>query len=466
MSDDNQGIIHGTSEGGMIAAHGSADALEFYVGPSTADQSNTLSLPLIPVACWRVDDIRFHFGSSFVTPEIKTELQALARLVAAHPGCPLSIFGHADPVGSDDYNKTLSGRRATAIYGMLTRNSSLWEQLYNQPKGDDNWTTVKASQTMQTATGLPAGTPLATLITTYMDTLCGDDLRIEPTDFLAAGADPQGKGDYQGCSEFNPVMLFSLQEERAFAAAQDKTARNNANACNRRVMVLIFRQNSKVDPTKWPCPRATEGVAGCRKRFWSDGETRRSQQLEQDRREFLKSEDTFGCRFYQRLATGSPCESILKNFRIRLYDPDGQYIANAPCEVTVGDSAPYTDEADDEGIITLRWIKPPSPCFLKWGMKPDEGEDPKLQFSLNMLLIDDEAVKAADGSDARKKLNNLGYCDPDQKINVEDFQRDYGDLATPKIYPTGELDDETLELLDSVYQQCADNLRQTEPSDD
>jgi len=35
--------------------------------------------------------------------------------VKDHPACPLSVFGHADPVGSDDYNKALSGRRAMAV---------------------------------------------------------------------------------------------------------------------------------------------------------------------------------------------------------------------------------------------------------------------------------------------------------------------------------------------------------------
>ena len=66
---------------------------------------------------------------------------------------PLSIFGHADPVGNDDYNKQLSGRRATAIYGLLTRDTHLWEELYSHSFGNDKWG-VKAIQIMLAELGL------------------------------------------------------------------------------------------------------------------------------------------------------------------------------------------------------------------------------------------------------------------------------------------------------------------------
>ncbi|MEJ7714117.1 MAG: hypothetical protein WKF84_30810 [Pyrinomonadaceae bacterium] len=81
-------------------------------------------------------------------------------------------------------------------------------------------------------------------------------------DFLARGADSKGKGDYQGCSEFNPILIFSQEKNVEFEQAQDKTIRNAANAPNRRVMVLLFRPGSHVLADKWPCPRAKEGSTG------------------------------------------------------------------------------------------------------------------------------------------------------------------------------------------------------------
>src|SRR6516162_8341827 len=98
MSDGQKGVIHSASEGGVTGRHSLTDPFQFLVGPSTADEFNTARLRLIPIACWRVDDIRFDFNSSFVKPDIAVEMNDLASLVRVHPDCPLSVFGHADPV--------------------------------------------------------------------------------------------------------------------------------------------------------------------------------------------------------------------------------------------------------------------------------------------------------------------------------------------------------------------------------
>src|SRR5262249_40116252 len=154
---------------------------------------------------------------------------------------------------------------------------------------------------------------------TYMRKLCvvHDEhgttmqLSLSSNDFLARGEHSLGKGDYQGCSEFNPLYIFSQQEHAHFEQMTDKTDRNNANAPNRRVTALLFRPGSRIDPSKWPCPTAHEGADGCRTRFWSDGEQRRSARLADKPRMFQTSKDTFACRFYHRLAMSSPCERIL-----------------------------------------------------------------------------------------------------------------------------------------------------------
>ncbi|PYV12049.1 MAG: hypothetical protein DMG07_17900, partial [Acidobacteria bacterium] len=72
------------------------------VGPATDGQINTVMPALIPVACFRVDDLRFEFDSSIVRPELSDHLKDLDALLKKHPGAPLSVFGHADPTGSDD----------------------------------------------------------------------------------------------------------------------------------------------------------------------------------------------------------------------------------------------------------------------------------------------------------------------------------------------------------------------------
>jgi hypothetical protein len=345
MGNSQAGINDG-STGGITGTHPSPDPLPFQVAPATADEFNTAHLPLIPIACWGVDDIRFAFDSSFVTfdpdstptstpggglnadrtnvdptsgppQDIRTELALMADLIAENPGCPLSLFGHADPVGSDVYNKALSERRAQAIYALLIFNTdsatavSLWQQI----AGTESWGSSQRG-IMQNATGLSNSSD-ATLYKTYMQTLCQNGPNLAKTDFLAQGADAHYKGDFQGCSEFNPLVLFSQEEQSSFDSAkasggvQGIAARNAANAPNRRVLGLIFRKGSKVDPAKWPCPRASEGIGGCINRFWADGEARRGTLLPSQRRQFQDTQDTFGCRFYQRLSEESPCESTI-----------------------------------------------------------------------------------------------------------------------------------------------------------
>ena len=136
------------------------------------------------------------------------------------------------------------------------------------------------------------------------------------TDFLAQGAGHDRKGDFQGCSEFNPLLIFSQEKQATFDQAKQQndgpgiTERNAANAPNRRVMGLLFRKGTRIDPAQWPCPRAAEGIAGCKKRFWADGDARRSTHLPGQDRSFDDTGTTFACRFYQRISAGSPCHSF------------------------------------------------------------------------------------------------------------------------------------------------------------
>ena len=315
---------------------------EMFVAPTAETHVNTIRAQLIPVGCWKMEDLRFEFDTSVIRPEARKEFPKLAKLRATHAGAPLSIFGHADPVGNDVYNKELSGRRATAVYAMLIRDVDLWEGLYNskiQGVGDP-WkykavqvmlkalghnpgpiTGTLTPQTMQAVKdfqkkndlkddGDPGPLTRGKLFPQYMDMICIDEkgtpFKLEKTDFLAKGADAKGKGDFQGCSEFNPLLMFSASENKEFQKPSKKKDRDQENAPNRRVMALLFRPGTVVTPEKWPCPRVNEGTAGCEARFWSDAPTRR--QFQEARRKFEDTEDTFACRFYHRLTTGSPCE--------------------------------------------------------------------------------------------------------------------------------------------------------------
>jgi OmpA family len=363
------GTLHDASGGGVSGHHSDAKPIELIVAPSTSSEFNTARLRLIPVACWRVDEIRFAFDSSFVTPDITEELKTLHNLREIHKRTdasgnvlfpPLSVFGHADPVGSDDYNKALSGRRATVIYALLIANTepdkalALWQHVART----ENWGDGQ-SEIMEDKTGLPPGTPQSQLLKAYLQKLSPPDFSTGSHDFLGQGADSGGKGDYQGCSEFNPLLIFSQNEQKAFEKAQQNkdeellNDRNILNQPNRRVLVLLFRAGSKVTPAKWPCPRATEGVSGCHKRFWSDGEKRRSTRLQDTERKFEDNEDTFACRFFQRISSKSPCEGLFVPVAVRVVDLDFQPIVDMPFELAMGE-VKVTGKTSKAGLIVVK----------------------------------------------------------------------------------------------------------------
>jgi hypothetical protein len=429
MPDGQQGVIHTITDGGLSGSHAPVEPIEYLVGPATSDQRNIAHLRLIPIACFRVDDVRFKFGSSFVASDpsdekqdIRAELAHLVELLKKHPDSPISVFGHADPVGSDVYNKQLSGRRAIVIYALLISNtdSATAVRLWQQVSRDESWG-EDHRQTMFDLTGLPAGTPDSDLFRAYMQKLCPPDLNLGKQDFLGEGADPKGKGDYQGCGEFNPLLIFSKTKNKDFENQKDKTARNDANAPNRRVLVLLFRKGSRIDLTKWPCPRATEGVAGCIKRFWKNADERRSTRLPDTDRKSNDTQDTFACRFYQRITDKSPCDKIIElaMLRIRLIDDNDQPFPPLSYRLEVGGMT-------HEGILgkdgLLEQLVPVGAGSGKLTLirKPDNG-DPVDFWALD-LEITDNLPDSSDISGAQARLNNLGFYAGDQVTGQQDEQ--------------------------------------------
>jgi hypothetical protein len=507
VAENPEGSIHAVSALSTAGSHPEVQADPILVAASTGNEFNTIRARLIPKACFKLEDNNFEFDSSFVTV-VTFNAGPLKTLLDRHPGSKLSIFGQADPVGQDDYNKTLSGRRAQAIFGMLVRDVQLWEDLYfhhDKSSGKDEWgvrsiklmlnrvgptktssidgtldePTRKALKDFEDLQGLaPAGfnaknevssATFRKLASIYMDAICTDDdskdFRLMREDFLARGRQRDGKGDFQGCGEFNPLMIFSKDEKKFFDKEENHKLRNDENQINRRVMILLFRPGSQVDPKKWPCPSAKEGVDGCHKRFFANGEERRSNTSE--RRTFQESRkdptklSTFACRLYERLLTGSPCERELKTFQIRLYDGFGRFIASAPFEVTIGSQQPSRGQADARGIVILRDITIPATCEIRWGFPAAQSESPFLDFSMTMFLTasatgQDDASRA---EEARQKLNNLGYGGEDLEDMIMAFQLDYGHMKEPFLKTTGQLDSATLELLREIYDGSQDDLR-------
>ena len=403
--------------GGMCADIDTLADVPYAVAPSVEKRINTIRLAFLPTVCWRIDDDRFDFDSSFILPTSTREFAMLAdkrppgppaepgtgpyvhvvqsgewldgiaksygfeswrdlyyadenaAYRTSHPdpnvlypgdeivipgrtggdtskpqedpnGLRLTVFGHADPTGRDDYNQVLAGRRAKAVYALLVRDVDMWDELYRVSHGGDEWT-LRHIQIMLVKCGYDAGDPDGVLgtntldatrafqrdqkfpasgyvdVTTrkklfraYMNAICVDS-KHEPfqynrKDFLSRGETKDGKADYQSCSEFNPMVVFSQEEEAEYAKPENKGQRDADNAVNRRVTIYMFPPKPRFPPEKWPCPTLKEGCGKCKGQFWIDGEKRRSAQGE--RRDSRKRGKTMACKWYDRIVWRGSCE--------------------------------------------------------------------------------------------------------------------------------------------------------------
>lgn len=453
------------------------------VAPSRVDDDeplNSLRPGLMTVACWRLDDARFKFDSSFILPAAASDLKRLGAMHEDYLGSPMSIFGHADPVGTDDHNKKLSGNRARALHALLVRDLDAWEELFNQhgwglassqlilmdldsrelarqanptaggfsaktgvgpdappfvgpANGQDTQAWDKAVRRFQTAQGLGVdGTAgpntRRKLHELYMDALTsqpdGKSFKFAAADFLGKGADPKGKAAFQGCSEFNPIILLSEKENKAIdKGAEPHLKRDARNAPNRRVVLYFFPVGFALDDvSKWPCPRASEGSGACKKRFWTDSAKRVKADKELTRaygpivgEPLLKpTQDTFACRFYDRLARRSPCEAGFNEWVVQLLFPGPELLSKRPRVggvkfVAVSGSGKTVGVTDENGMLRVRARAP----------------DDTVTVTLKVPLDEPKRDKKDDKSSRSSSSTSSGNA------NASNSSKDAGDAAPP-----------------------------------
>jgi outer membrane protein OmpA-like peptidoglycan-associated protein len=92
------------------------------------------------------EKIFFNFDSAALTVKARDEAIILAAVLRSNPDVNLVIEGHADHVGTEDYNLQLSLRRATVIYYLLTGQGVENERLSVQAFGEDAPVLRRANQ--------------------------------------------------------------------------------------------------------------------------------------------------------------------------------------------------------------------------------------------------------------------------------------------------------------------------------
>lgn len=68
-----------------------------------------------------MSDVLFDTASANLKPGAREKLARVAGVLLAYPGLDIAIEGHTDSVGSDEYNQSLSERRAESVRAYLVR---------------------------------------------------------------------------------------------------------------------------------------------------------------------------------------------------------------------------------------------------------------------------------------------------------------------------------------------------------
>ena len=94
---------------------------EIHVTPVEDSKEYTLQFPLagihVPVL---IDNIFYDFDKATLRPESEQALDGLVKLLNENPNVTIELSAHTDYIGSADYNKRLSQRRADAVVAYLT----------------------------------------------------------------------------------------------------------------------------------------------------------------------------------------------------------------------------------------------------------------------------------------------------------------------------------------------------------
>ncbi len=375
---------------GIVATHPERITLPVLAAPIPEEQKdknfNAIRPHLIAIGCMRLPNKGFAFDSSVVVPDAERAFTRLAKLMnqlrdvdTANPKRfpPCAVFGHADPTGEPDYNKTLSGRRALAVYGVLTRNIDIWEELFQNNFHGDAWGIpsiqtmlsiplrkppkdelepafytgpidgAKTEETKQQIKDAVSAYRMARnlgsihdvrlhLFREYMDAIChdaaGEPFILDPkNDFIARGKGGKSlKGDVQGCGEANPIFLLSKEMEKdSLQSKEFIESRNDIYKVDRRVIVFLFQQGTEIDQNKWPCPAAREGDAGCKLRFWSDYKKRLSES--DQNRTFGENMSILSVDDANNLVV-TPVEQTGNTMACRFYHA---FAVNSPCEAKI-----------------------------------------------------------------------------------------------------------------------------------
>jgi outer membrane protein OmpA-like peptidoglycan-associated protein len=83
-------------------------------------------------------DVLFDFGKYTLKPEARERLARISGIVLAYPDLRLEIDGYTDSIGSDEFNQTLSDKRATTVRDYLVKSNVPTDSVVARGLGKSN----------------------------------------------------------------------------------------------------------------------------------------------------------------------------------------------------------------------------------------------------------------------------------------------------------------------------------------
>lgn len=80
--------------------------------------------------------VNFAFDSSELTPTAKANLDKLSEVLINNPDTNINIYGHTDSKGTDEYNLSLSDRRAASVKNYLISKGVAGSRLFPMGMGE------------------------------------------------------------------------------------------------------------------------------------------------------------------------------------------------------------------------------------------------------------------------------------------------------------------------------------------
>jgi outer membrane protein OmpA-like peptidoglycan-associated protein len=83
-----------------------------------------------------LNNVFFNFDSYALLPKSKSELDRMVDVMKDNPSIDVSIIGHTDNIGTEEYNLGLSKKRAKSVVDYLVANGISVERLSFEGKGE------------------------------------------------------------------------------------------------------------------------------------------------------------------------------------------------------------------------------------------------------------------------------------------------------------------------------------------